>query len=742
MTADEYQCACGILGRAPSYTELGIFSVMWSEHCSYKNSRRLLRTFPTTGPRVLIKAGEENAGVLDIGDGWAVAFKVESHNHPSAVEPFQGAATGVGGILRDIFTMGARPVINMNSLRFGRPDTAATRHLIDGVVGGIAHYGNCMGIPTIGGDVYFDETYETNCLVNAFSLGVMRHEELQRGCATGAGNPVFYVGAATGRDGIHGATFASTELTEESEAKRSSVQVADPFMEKLLLEACLELYKTDFVVGIQDMGAAGLTCSTCETACRGGSGIEIDVAKVPQRERGMVPYEILLSESQERMLVIVRQGCEADVQRIFEKWDLHAEQIGHVTDDGQMRVKWNGVTVAEIPARDIAEDAPLYSPPAERPAYLKAVHAWRFEAVPQPRDLTAVLTTLLAEPTIGSKKMIYRRYDHMVRTGTVVLPGSDAAVFWLKDADKYLALAADCNGRYCYLDPRVGARIAVAESARNVVCSGGVPLGLTDCLNFGNPLKPEIYWQLTECIAGLVEACNTFATPVTGGNVSLYNESPDGAIDPTPLVVMVGQIACAENITTQWFKRAGDAIVLLDGRQDDPLHGVGGSEYLRRTHQLKTGTAPVMDLAKEKALQDCCVAAIRQGLLASAHDCAEGGLAVALAECCFTMPADNVRAVPMPLGARIDVAELRITCPRLDALLFGEQQSRIVVSVAPQQVEQLRALAAQHAVAAVTLGTVGGGQLQIMDGKEVVIAAPVAQLKHAWDTALERFFAK
>ncbi|MCX7003183.1 MAG: phosphoribosylformylglycinamidine synthase subunit PurL [bacterium] len=728
MTADEYQRACAILGRAPNYTELGIFSVMWSEHCSYKNSRRLLRTFPTTGPRVLIKAGEENAGVLDIGDGWAVAFKVESHNHPSAVEPFQGAATGVGGILRDIFTMGARPVINMNSLRFGRPDTAAVRHLIDGVVGGIAHYGNCMGIPTIGGDVYFDETYETNCLVNAFSLGVMRHEELQRGCATGVGNPVFYVGAA-GRDGIHGATFASTELTEESEAKRSSVQVADPFMEKLLLEACLELYKTDFVVGIQDMGAAGLTCSTCETACRGGSGIEIDVAKVPQRERGMVPYEILLSESQERMLVIVRKGCEADVQRIFEKWDLHAEQIGQVTDDGLMRVQWNGVTVAEIPARAIAEDAPLYSPPAERPAYLKTVHAWRLDAVAPPHDLTAVLTTLLAEPTIGSKKMIYRRYDHMVRTGTVVLPGSDAAVFWLKDADKYLALAADCNGRYCY-------------RARNVVCSGGAPLGLTDCLNFGNPLKPEIYWQLTECIAGLVEACNAFATPVTGGNVSLYNESPDGAIDPTPLVVMVGQIACAAHITTQWFKHAGDTIVLLDGRQDDPLHGVGGSEYLRRTHQLKTGTAPVMDLAKEKALQDCCVAAIRQGLLASAHDCAEGGLAVALAECCFTMPSDNVRAVPAPLGAVVDVTELHATCPRLDALLFGEQQSRIVVSVAPAQLAPLRALAAQHGVAAMTLGTVGGETLQINAGTTAVIAAPVAQLKHAWDTALDRFFAQ
>ena len=735
LTPDEYERLKGILKREPTYTELGIFSVMWSEHCSYKNSRKQLKNFPTEGPQVLIKAGEENAGVIDVGDGWAVAFKVESHNHPSAVEPFQGAATGVGGILRDIFTMGARPVINMNSLRFGRPNSGQVQQLVDGVVGGIAHYGNCMGIPTIGGDVYYDETYETNCLVNAFSLGIMKINEIQRGEATGVGNPVFYVGAATGKDGIHGATFASTELTEESEAKRSSVQVGDPFMEKLLLEACLELFQTDHIVGIQDMGAAGLTCSTCETASRGGSGVEIDVALVPQREANMTPYEILLSESQERMLVIVKKGREEAVHKIFEKWDLHAVEIGHVTDDGLMRVKYNGKVVAEIPAREIADDAPLYDPPATKPRYLKAVSSWQLSELPQPgSDMTGILMKLLSEPTIGSKKDIYRRYDHMVRTGTVVLPGSDAAVFWMREADKYLSLAADCNGRYCYLDPVMGSRIAVAESARNIVCSGGRPLALTDCLNFGNPTKPEIFWQFKACVQGLKEGCIAFNTPVTGGNVSFYNENPEGAIDPTPLVVMVGQIDKKEYITTQWFKKEGDAVCLLDGLQDDALAGVGGSEYLRRIHDLKTGNPPTMDLAKEKALQDALLKAITSGLVSSAHDVSEGGLAVCAAECCFTAPTE-VKSEAVSLGAKLDFTSVGSRTPRPDALLFGEQQSRVIVSLPPENVTALEEIAKEFGVKCDLLGTVTGDRLEITMNQGTLIKAKVSELKSAWRDA-------
>ena len=738
LSVDEYARIQLILGREPTYTELGIFSVMWSEHCSYKNSRTQLRKFPTTGPAILVKAGEENAGVVDIGDGWAVAFKVESHNHPSAVEPFQGAATGVGGILRDIFTMGARPVINMNSLRFGQPNNATVRHQVDGVVGGIAFYGNCMGIPTIGGDVYFDDTYATNCLVNAFSLGIMRKDDIKRGRATGVGNPVFYVGAATGRDGIHGATFASVELTKESESKRSSVQVADPFMEKLLLEACLELFTTDYVVGTQDMGAAGLTCSTCETACRGGSGIEIDAALVPQREHNMVPYEIMLSESQERMLIIVRKGCEDKVQDIFHKWDLHAVRIGEVTDDGIMRVKWHGTSVAEIPARTIAEDAPLYTPVRQKPGYLAKTEIWTPAKIVQPKDYTRVLRILLSEPTIASKKAIYRRYDHMVRTGAVVLPGSDAAVFWLKEADKFLALSADCNSRYVYLNPRMGGRTAVAESARNVVCAGGQPLAITDCLNFGNPNKPEIYWQFCEAIDGMVEACTALGTPVTGGNVSFYNENPDGAINPTPLVVMVGQIARKEDITTQWFKQAGDAVWLLDGTQKDALHGLGGSEYLLRFHRLVSGAAPVMELDKEKALQACCLEAIRAGIVHSAHDCAEGGLAVALAECCMSAPNDGLRSAARNSGAEIDVTELAPLVPRMDALLFGEAQSRIVVSVGPKDEKKLASLVSMHGIKAYRLGRVGGLRLAISANKTVVIDEAVAVLEEAWESGLPK----
>ncbi len=581
LTPEEFDRIKKILGREPNFTELGIFSVMWSEHCSYKNSRKELKKFPTSGPNILVKAGEENAGVVDIGDGWAIAFKIESHNHPSAIEPFQGAATGVGGIIRDIFTMGARPEFCLNSLRFGpisdenskskirNPNLATNRRLFTGVVSGIAHYGNCIGIPTIGGEIYFDESFEGNPLVNVFCLGVLRHEQLARGAARGVGNPVFYVGAETGRDGLAGAAFASRELTEESKKDRPAVQVGDPFKEKLLLEACLELLARDAVAGIQDLGAAGLTCSTCETASRGGTGIEIDLAKVPKREPGMTPYETLLSESQERMLIIAKHGQEHVVREIFDKWDVPCAEIGRVTDDGMMRVRNNGTIAAEIPAKPLAEEAPLYSREAKRPAVEAAVSAAEAARVSPPGiDNHKALSQLLRDPNIASKNWVYRQYDHTVRTGTVVKPGSDAAVFHVKYADKILAATTDCNSLYCALDPREGAKIAVAEAARNLACSGARPLAVTDNLNFGNPYKPENFWQLREAVEGAAEACRAFGTPVTGGNVSLYNESPAGVVDPTPTIGMVGLIDKPEHITTQWFKDAGDIILLVGAVTD------------------------------------------------------------------------------------------------------------------------------------------------------------------------------
>src|SRR6266567_1775122 len=570
LTSEEFERIKKILGREPNFTELGIFSVMWSEHCSYKNSRRELKKFPTTGPNILVKAGEENAGVVDIGDGWAVAFKIESHNHPSAIEPFQGAATGVGGIIRDIFTMGARPEFCLNSLRFGpitdgNSKIAANRRLFTGVVSGIAHYGNCVGIPTIGGEIYFDESFDGNPLVNVFCLGVLRHKELARGTAEGAGNPVFYVGAETGRDGLAGAAFASRELTEQSREDRPAVQVGDPFKEKLLLEACLELIARDAVAGIQDMGAAGLTCSTCETASRGGSGIEIDLAKVPRRESGMTPYEIMLSESQERMLIIAKRGREDVVRQVFDKWDVPCAEIGRVTNDGIMRVRNDGAIAAEIPAKALADEAPLYSREARHGTAENAEDAELIKKISAKSASSAVesLRELLRDPTIASKNWVYRQYDHTVRTGTMVKPGSDAAVFFVRYANKILAATTDCNSLYCALDPREGGKIAVAEAARNLTCSGAKPLAVTDNLNFGNPYKPENFWQLREAVEGVAEACRAFGTPVTGGNVSLYNESPTGVVDPTPTIGMVGLIDDEKHVTTQWFKNHGHVIILV-----------------------------------------------------------------------------------------------------------------------------------------------------------------------------------
>jgi phosphoribosylformylglycinamidine synthase len=770
LTPEEFEKLKTILGREPSYTELGIFSVMWSEHCSYKNSRPLLKTFPTKSRSILVGAGEENAGIIDIGDGLAVAFKIESHNHPSAVEPFQGAATGVGGIVRDIFTMGARPICSVNSLRFGPITTtegtsksesqtstvsngaaaANNRRLFSGVVAGIAHYGNCFGIPTVAGEIYFDESYEGNPLVNAFCLGVLRHEQIVRGAAKGVGNPVFYVGPATGRDGLAGAAFASQDLTEESaEQQRGAVQVGDPFMEKLVCEACLELLATGAVAGIQDMGAAGLTCSTCETAARAGTGIEIELSKVPQRAPNMTPYEIMLSESQERMLIIVQKGREEEVKRIFDKWDLPWAEIGQVTDTGRMVVRNHGKIVAEIPAKKLADEAPVYQREAREPAYLKDVRAFTLADLPDTQDPERDLKTLLSWPTIASKNWVYRQYDHMVRDGTAVCPGSDAAVLRIKAdslpgantqnghtnaGEKLIAISVDCNASYVYLDPYEGGKLAVAEGARNLACTGAVPLGVTDNLNFGNPHNPEIFWQLRESVRGLAEACRAFNAPVTGGNVSLYNQSPNGPIDPTPTVAIVGLLEQPEHITTQWFKDEGDAVILLGDVVDsgDALLALGGSAYLRCVHHRKTGTPPRCNLEKEKELHLALRALIHSGVVKSAHDCSEGGLAVTLAESCISQ--QLARETPRLIGAQVDLSEVAgirpsaaeipggaisasegATVPtiRLDALLFGESQGRILISTAPLDAAKVIERAKLLGVTATLIGRVGGEELAI-----------------------------
>src|SRR5437899_2519260 len=753
LIPEEFERIKKILGREPNFTELGIFSVMWSEHCSYKNSRRELKKFPTTGPNILVRAGEENAGVVDIGDGWAIAFKMESHNHPSAIEPFQGAATGVGGIIRDIFTMGARPEFCLNSLRFGpitepvRRDSnaspaqiepmksskiAANRRLFTGVVSGIAHYGNCVGIPTIGGEIYFDERFEGNPLVNVYCLGVLRREQLARATAKGVGNPVFYVGSETGRDGLAGAAFASRELTEQSREDRPAVQVGDPFKEKLLLEACLDLRAHDAIAGIQDMGAAGLACSTCETASRAGSGIEIDLAKVPKREPGMTPYEILLSESQERMLIIAKRGKENLVREIFAKWDVPCAEIGRVTDDGMMRVRNNDAIAAEIPAKPLAEEAPLYS--REATPVAAAVSDRRIADLPK-IDNRRALRQLLLDPTIASKNWVYRQYDHTVRTGTLVKPGSDAAVFFVRYANKILAATTDCNSFYCALDPRVGGKIAVAEAARNLTCSGAYPLAVTDCLNFGNPYKPENFWQLREAVEGIAEACRAFGTPVTGGNVSLYNESPAGVVDPTPTIAMVGLIDDEKHITTQWFKEPGDLIILVgrgigfqptSDRRDADATLLGGSQFLRVCHGLKIAPAPPVDLVHEIKVQNAVRDLIREGLVKSAHDCSEGGLAVAVAECCF-----NPEKL---LGADLN---LKAADTPATTVLFDESQSRIVISVARADLEKTVSLLREQGDLFQELGEVGGDTLSIRVNGET-FRWQVADLYDDWWNAIRR----
>lgn len=723
----EYEEIKKILGRVPNLTELGIFSVMWSEHCSYKNSKNVLKLLPKDGKRMLVKAGEENAGVVDIGDGYVIAFKVESHNHPSAIEPFQGAATGVGGILRDIFTMGARPIVSMNSLRFGKladkaanAEEANTKRLLTGVVAGIAHYGNCIGVPTIGGEIYFDESYEGNPLVNAFALGLAKREEIVKAKAEGVGNPVFYLGAATGRDGMGGASFASKDLTEESEKDRPAVQVGDPFMEKLLLEAVLELLKSGCVVGIQDMGAAGLTCSTCETASRGNTGIEIDVAKVPQREIGMVPYEIMLSESQERMLVIIHKGKEPIAKKIFDKWDLHAEEIGFVTDNSLMRVKEKGSLVAEIPAKRLADDAPVYVRQEKEPAYYQTLKAFDPKTLlDKTGDLNAVLLKLLDSPTIGSKEWVYEQYDHMVRTNTTVLPGSDASVIRIKGTQKSIAISLDCNSTYCYLDPYEGGKIAVAESARNVVCSGAKPLSITNCLNFGNPYNPEIFWQLKKSVEGMRDACLAFDTPVSGGNVSLYNQNPSGAVDPTPTIGMVGLIEGREPVSS-YFKKDGDVIILL-GRTREEL---GGSEFLKTIFNVKSGAVPRLDLKEAALLNQTVLALAEKNYLKSAHDCSEGGLAVALAESC-------ILARGQELGAIVDIPAEGLSN---EAILFGESQSRVIISVDAANLAEAEKLIQSLGQAYRVIGKVKGRELKINN----LINTTVLVLSNTWRNAISR----
>ncbi len=665
-----------------------------------------------------MSAGEENAGLVDIGDGLAVAFKIESHNHPSAVEPYQGAATGVGGIMRDIFTMGARPIAALNSLRFGDLDNDRTQHLLKGVVKGIGDYGNSFGVPTVAGEVYFDPCYHDNPLVNAMSVGIVKHGEWARAIASGAGNPVMIVGSATGRDGIHGATFASEELSEASEAKRPSVQVGDPFTEKLLLEASLEAIRSGYIIGIQDMGAAGITCSTSEMSAKGNAGMRIDLDKVPARETGMTAYELMLSESQERMLVVVERGREGEVKEIFEKWDLHAEIIGEVINENRLLISYRGETVADVPAESLVlgGGAPVYVREAREPQYLKQTRSFEPASLPQPSDLNECLLTILSSPSIASKRWVYEQYDSMVRTNNLVLDEADAAVVIVKNTLKGLALKTDCNARYVYLNPRRGGMIAVAESARNVVCTGAKPLAITNCLNFGNPYKPEIYWQFKEAVAGIGEACRALNTPVTGGNVSFYNEGPTAAVHPTPVIGMLGLIEDVTKVVTSPFKSAGDVVFLL-GRKS--AGHIGGSEYLYRVHKILAGDAPGLDLHYEVRLHNAFLNAATAGLVKSAHDCSEGGIAVALAECLLQGKAS------LGLEASLDAFE-----GREDFRQFGEDQSRILISTSRKDVERIHDIAESNGVSLVSIGTVNDtGMLQI--GKAIEL--PVLKLREAHD---------
>lgn len=730
LTEAEYGWILETLGRTPTIVELGIYSVMWSEHCSYKNSIKVLKTLPREGKALLVGAGEENAGLVDVGDGLAVAFKIESHNHPSAVEPYQGAATGVGGIQRDIFTMGARPIASLNSLRFGDPRKAKVRWLLDGVVRGIAGYGNAFGVPTVAGEVYFDPAYEGNPLVNAMSVGLVKVGQTASAIAKGEGNPVYIVGASTGRDGIHGATFASEEISEASESKRPSVQVGDPFTEKLLLEATLEAIKSGALVGIQDMGAAGITCSTCEMSAKGNSGMTLHIERVPVREAGMTPYEIMLSESQERMLLVVEKGREAEVEAIFEKWDLHVAHIGHVTDEPRVKIYWHGELVADVPPNHLSlgGGAPQYDRETQKPVYLAKTSAFQIQEVEDfaPEEAGDMLLKLLSAPNIASKRWVWQQYDHQVRTNTVSGPGpSDAAVVRIKGTNKALAVKTDCNGRYVYLNPRKGGQIAVAEAARNVVCAGGKPLAITNCLNYGNPYKPEVYWVFKESVGGMGDACRVLDTPVTGGNVSFYNENPESAVFPTPTIGMLGLIEDVHTQTTSpVLKNAGDVLMLISPEGWVHQENIDGSEYLAWVHQKTTGDAPYFELNEEKAIQNAVLHLIRKGVVQSAHDVSDGGLAVCLAE--MVIFSDHH-------GADIVLDDIYI---RHDALLFGEAQSRVVIAVPAARVEEVKKAAKFFGAQATHLGTVTGNSFRLMLNGEELFDFFSHELRESYENVL------
>jgi phosphoribosylformylglycinamidine synthase len=721
LTESEYRKIVSILGREPSYTELGIFSVMWSEHCSYKSSRLHLKKLPTRG-KLVVQGPGENAGIVDVGGGYVIAFKIESHNHPSFIEPFQGAATGVGGILRDIFTMGARPIAVLDSLRFGPLDDpqAGTRNrrILEGVVAGIAHYGNCFGVPTVGGECAFEACYNGNPLVNVFALGVAKKEDIFYARAAGTGNPVIYVGAKTGKDGIHGASMASAEFTEESKQKRPNVQVGDPFMEKLLLEACLEAMQTGAIVGIQDMGAAGLTCSTCEMGSRGGTGIEIELDLVPQRETGMTPYETMLSESQERMLLVAEKGREDEVFRVFRKWGLDAVTIGQVTADGLLRVKQHGKVVAEIPNRELADEAPLYDRP----------QTWTAPGRPRPvreiacADPAEALRALLASPDICSKRYIWEQYDYQVRTNTIAGPGADAAIVRIKENGVSVAMSLDGNGRYCYLSPREGAMLAVAECCRNLSTAGAQPVAATNCLNFGNPERPEIMGQLVEAIEGMAEACRFFETPITGGNVSLYNETLGEGIYPTPVIGVVGLMRTAAPVTID-FKTAGRAILLLGGIGACDETRFGGTQYAKTIAGDLWGLPPALDMDYEKRVQAAMREIVAAGLAESAHDLSEGGLAVAAAECCFG---------PAGVGAALDLdSDLRP-----EFLLFHEGPSRILVSTA--QPGAVAGIAARHGIEALRVGVTAASKLEIRNRNSALLSVKIESLQAVYGESLEK----
>ena len=722
LNEEEYERIKEILGRVPTYTELGIFSVMWSEHCSYKNSIAEIKKLPRSGGRLLVSAGEENAGLVDIGDGLAVCFKIESHNHPSAVEPYQGAATGVGGIMRDIFTMGARPIAALDSLRFGSLEKARNRYLLDGVVRGIADYGNCLGVPTVAGEIYFEDCYSGNPLVNAMTVGVVKTDQTASAVAKGEGNAVFVIGSRTGRDGIHGATFASEELTEKSDERRPNVQVGDPFTEKLLLEATLEMIKEDILVGIQDMGAAGITCSTTEMSAKGESGMVIDLDKVPVREEGMTPYEIMLSESQERMLAVTKRGLEHRIKEICDKWELNCVEVGYVTDEPLLKVYHEGKIVADIPPYYcvLGGGAPVYHREYRRPEYLDEVSKFDREKLNPVEDFPEIFRKVFSSPNVVSKRWVYEQYDHMVRTNTAVKPGGDAAVVRIKKTRKALSMKTDGNGRYVYLNPFRGGQIAVAEAARNVACTGAQPLAITNCLNFGNPYKPEMFYMFREAVAGMGDACRVLDTPVTGGNVSFYNESPDSAVYPTPVIGMVGLVEDLNHITTAYFKRPGDLIYLIGETKPE----IGGSEFLKKCYGLVTGDCPEIDMQQEKTVQQALLEAIRNGWIQSAHDVADGGLAVALAECC-------IMNRQKPLGAKIS---LDFGDMRPEWFLFSETQSRIVVSLDPANRQPFEQFFARQNVPVWLIGYVQENQLAVNE----LLNFSLAELAEMYYHTIER----